>query len=96
MIRGRDWFDHCNDVTGPGCFGPEPGVSGPTQDLRIDLKRAGSLDFRTVATGIDADEEFRIESTFVVPELRPGSYVIVVYDDSLTQPEVELPFRIHR
>jgi len=73
-IQGRSWGDACNDTPGPGCNPPPLGA--PMSDIHLQLKdkdTGRTLDLIT----LDADEDYQIEASVIVPEVPAGRYEIV-------------------
>lgn len=73
-IEGRGWGDACND-TGGG-FGCDPPPLGePIEDVRLGLRGADGSELMDIAT-VDADDEYSFHTTFEVPDLPPGDYLV--------------------
>ena len=73
-INGRSWGDACNDTPGPGCNPPPLGA--PIRDIHLQLKDQNTGRTLDLVT-LDADEDYQIEASVVVPRVPAGRYVIV-------------------
>jgi hypothetical protein len=84
VIKGRAFFDGCQDSGSCGCTGCEyDDPETPTQTIELSLKRvdaqrtpvaAGSDAELYVLTEVSADSKFKFETRVAVPDLKPGRY----------------------
>jgi hypothetical protein len=83
LLTGRYWFRGCpGGGSANACIGvSEPaGVSRPIRDLEVSIRPVGDRPWRRIATGISADQAFRVFERVRVPAgVAPGRYLLTLH-----------------
>ena len=78
-LLGKNWATVCNDVIvcTQGCFGQRCSGGEPApvaQDLTVEIHKSGA-GWRTIATGLDAESNYRLDARITLPADLPfGTY----------------------
>jgi hypothetical protein len=89
VLLGKDWATQCNDVVvcTEGCFGQRCSGGEPApaaHDLTVEIRKRGT-GWRTIATGLDAESNYRLDARITLPADLPfGTYDLRVRGDGVS------------